>query len=615
MTKELEKITYKIKPGHPFPMGVTREADGVNISLQAPPSEPVRLLVYSWDRRKEKQLLSELLFPESGRTGKIICMKLEGLPEEFLYQFEIGGRLSPDPYARYLSGRERFGENRTEESCALCFSDAFDWEEDRPLQLPLEDTILYRLHVRGFTRHASSQVKAKGTFAGLREKIPYLKELGITMVELLPAYEFDEIHQPCQVYAMEEKAPVRVNYWGYAKAFYFAPKASYSYEKQPCRELKELVKELHRNGIELCMEFYFVPGTGKELILECLRYWVLEYHVDGFHVNSDVAPMQLLAEDPLLASTKLFGNWWGDAAGAVTGKEKKHLAEFHDGFLVDARRFLKGDEDQLQPLTQRMGCNPPGCGVVNYVANHDSLTLHDSVTYEKKHNEKNGENNRDGHPYNYSWNCGEEGESRRKKVLERRNRQVRNALLLVFASQGIPMLLAGDEFGRTRGGNSNAWCQDNEISWINWKLGRSRRELLEFTRELIAFRKAHKIFHMPLQLRYMDYGKNGYPDVSYHGTRAWYSDFDAYSRHIGIMYCGEYAKYAGGEPEDFFYVALNAHWEPHVLALPNLPKGRLWYVLMSTETGVDGFLEKELLLENQKELIAAPRSSAILIGK
>lgn len=595
-------------------MGVTRETDGINISVQAPETAEVKLLVYENRGHSKRKMLAELPFPENGRTGKLICMKVDGLPEEFAYNFRIGGRVEADSYARYILDREQYRKSVRQESQALCYRDTFDWEGDRPLALPMEDTILYRLHVRGFTKHASSGVKARGTFAGIKEKIPYLKELGITMLELLPAYEFDELQKTHHQPSAEEQTPVRMNYWGYGNAFYFAPKASYSEKNEAYTELKDLVKELHRNGIELCMEFYFVPGTRKDYILECLRYWVLEYHIDGFHVNADVAPVQMIAEEPLLSSTKLFGTWWGDTSSVRNEGEKKHLAEFHDGFMVDARRFLKGDEDLLQALLHRMNLNPPGHSVVNYIANHDSLTLHDSVTYEMKHNEKNGENNRDGNPYNYSWNCGEEGETRRKKVVERREKQVRNALMLVFLSQGVPMLLAGDEFGRTKGGNSNAWCQDNEISWINWKLSQRRTALLEFTKALIAFRKSHRIFHMPQQLKYMDYGKNGYPDVSYHGSRAWYPDLDAYSRHVGIMYCGEYTKYENAEPEDFYYIALNSHWEEHILALPNLPKGKSWYELVSTATCPDGFLQEKRLLENQKEYPAAPRSCTILVG-
>lgn len=611
MTTGAEQKIYNIRKGHPFPMGLTREADGINVSVQVPETEEAWFIIYGKKASGKRKQIAEIPFPKNGRIGKVVCMKVEGLPEEFAYNFRIGEAEQTDAYAKYLPDRERFGA-LWKESCALCYRDDFDWESDKPLQLPMEDTILYRLHVRGFTKHASSKVQARGTFAGIKEKIPYLKELGITMVELLPAYEFDEIARPAPENTIKEQDG-RLNYWGYTNAFYFAPKASFSQNGQAYTELKELVKELHKNGIELCMEFYFIPGTRKDFIIECLRYWVMEYHIDGFHINSDVAPMQMIAEDPLLASTKLFGAWWGDTE--CYRKERKHLAEFHDGFMMDARRFLKGDEGQLQSLSYRMIANPAGCGIINYMANHDSLTLHDCVTYEKKRNEKNGENNRDGSVYNYSWNCGEEGESRRKKVLERRERQVRNALSMVFLSQGIPMLLAGDEFGRTKGGNNNAWCQDNDISWINWNLNQSRSAQLAFVKALIAFRKEHRIFHMPNQLKSMDYGKNGYPDVSCHGTRAWYADYDAYNRHIGIMYCGEYVKYVQENTEDFYYVAFNSHWEEHALALPNLPKGKSWYEIMSTDKVGNEFLEKEQLLENQKEFMAVPRSCTILVGK
>lgn len=611
MTTGAEKITYSIKKGHPLPMGLTREADGINVSVQVPETEAAELILYKTGNGGKRKESLRIPFPEEGRLGKILCMKVEGLPDEFAYNFRVGGEICTDIYAKYLPEREHFGAP-WKETCALCYQDDFDWEGDRTLNLPLEDTILYRLHVRGFTKHISSMVQARGTFAGIKEKIPYLKELGITMIELLPAYEFDEIHRPLPENVMKEQDG-RTNYWGYTNAFYFAPKAAYSQSGKAYTELKELVRELHKNGIEICMEFYFVPGTRKDFVTECLRYWLQEYHIDGFHINSDVAPMQMIAEDPLLATTKLFGAWWGGNDTAWKGK--KHLAEFHDGFMMDGRRFLKGDEGQLQTLSYRMLANPEGVGIVNYMANHDSLTLWDSVTYERKRNEKNGENNRDGSAYNHSWNCGEEGESRRKKVLERRDRQMRNALSLVFLSQGIPMLLAGDELGRTKGGNNNAWCQDNETSWINWKLNTRRSELLRFVIELIKFRKEHRIFHMPKQLKSMDYGKNGYPDVSCHGTRAWYPDYEAYNRHIGMMFCGEYTRYVQEKEEDFYYVAWNSHWEQHMLALPNLPKGKCWYELMSTDKVGDEFQKEAKLLDNQKEFIAVPRSCTILVGR
>ncbi len=265
---KLDKMKYNIKEGHPFPMGVTREVDGINISVQAPEKMPVKFLVYKKLRYTGKEQPEKIPFPESGRMGKIICMKVEGLPESFAYHFQIGNEIETDSYAKYILGREQFGKNLGNRCCAFCFSNTYNWEGDRKPNIPMEDTILYRLHVRGFTKHASSQVngKARGTFAGIKEKIPYLKELGITTVELLPAYEFDEV--PKLSYEPSAKqGQSRINYWGYTDAYYFSPKASYSECGKAYIELKDLVKELHKNGIELCMEFYFIPGTRKEYIL------------------------------------------------------------------------------------------------------------------------------------------------------------------------------------------------------------------------------------------------------------------------------------------------------------------------------------------------------------
>lgn len=609
----------KEKKGTPFLLGATIQEDGVNFAVVTEEND-VSLLLYPKEGGEEAERIK---FPSANRQGNIAYMYVGGLEtDKYEYNFMCGDTLVVDPYAKRISGKGRWGQTQTEGLRAAFHTASFDWQGDKPLRIPYEDSILYRMHVRGFTKHSSSNVKNRGTYRGIIEKIPYMKELGITMIELMPVHEFDEVMIPdFPIYVHEiknsEKTSSMVNYWGYTGGFYFAPKTAYAASADACTEFKELVRELHKNGIEIGVEFYFVSGTKSYLILDCLKYWVSEYHLDAIHINSDVAPMQLIAQEPFLTEIKLFANNWNADTQPFTRKERfRNLGEFNDGFLVDIRRFLKGDENQVNAFLSRMTRNPEKMGVVNYVANHDSLTLADMTAYEKKHNEANGEGNRDGNYYNYSWNCGAEGASRRKKVLERREQQVRNALTLLFLGQGTPMLFAGDELGRTTGGNNNPYCQDNEISWVNWRLSAKKEELLRFVKELIAFRKNHRIFHMPEPLKLMDYAGAGCPDLSYHGVKPWYPEMDAYSRHIALMYCGAYAKLHGFEEDSSFYLACNVHWEEHEFALPNAPRGKKWYAVLNTGNVVKPSLPvSERELENQKKIKVSSRTIIVLIAK
>ena len=443
----------------------------------------------------------------------------------------------------------------------------------------------------------------------------------------MPVYEFSELasmdNPELKKYAPLDGGEPRINYWGYSpKAYYFAPKASYAASDNPVQELKELIKELHRNGIELVLEFYFPKGTKASLVLNCIRYWVVEYHIDGVHINRDGAPVEALAQDPLLSHTKIFSESF--ALDEIYEEKAvpafRNLAEYNDGFMLDGRRFLKGDEGQLAAFTWRTRRSPARHGVINYMANHNGFTLMDLVSYDEKHNEANGEANRDGSNVNYSWNCGEEGPSRKKRLLKLRMQQLRNAFAILLLSQGTPLIYAGDERGNSQSGNNNAWCQDNEISWIPWKTGKTETGLLAYVKGLIAFRKAHPVFRQSRELQMMDYLSCGYPDVSYHGKQAWFADFENYSRSVGILYAGSYVE-AGTEEkgkDDFFYVAYNMHWMPHEYALPGLPGEALWRV--AVDTGIEGadsiYQEgQEPVLEDQRMITVPERTIMVLIGK
>lgn len=506
-------------------------------------------------------------------------------------------------------------------------------EKDVMPQIAYEELCLYQLHMRGFTKHSSSGVKGKGTFLGLQEKIPYLKELGINGVLTLPIYDFDEIlengledvtREHLERYAKgniqteeenkeSEKQKKRLNYWGYTRrAAWFAPKASYAYHKeQPEKELKELIKSLHKENILFLMEMYFPEHTSPALIIECLRYWILEYHVDGFRVNDNVAPMQVLANDPIIGSVKLIANNWDTEAiyGKEALPERKVLAEANDRFLVHMRSFLKSDEGQIGAVLYHLRHNPPGKAVINYLTEFNTFTLQDLVSYDIKHNEENGENGRDGTDYNYSWNCGAEGVTRKKAILNLRKKQVKNAYLLMMLSQGTPMLLAGDEFGNSQNGNNNAYCQDNSTTWLNWNQRKTNEELFLFVKELIALRKEHPLLHKPEEFAGRDYISCGCPDISYHGTKAWYLDDSNYSRVVGILLCGSYVLLERKKTDWDFYFAYNFHWEPHEFELPKPVQGECWEILTDTSSQAE-LKEKCLLIPERTVVVLASKKAA-----
>lgn len=609
-----------------YPMGLTRIDGGIHVSVVAAAKE-CSLLLFPQEaantrRKADRKEKARIPFPESGRLGDVweMTVRGEGL-ERFEYAFEADGVRFADPCGHSFHGREQWGrlEQMDILPTAPVHHDPFDWEGDKPLSIPYEDCVVYRAHVRGFTKHVSAGVEGRGTFAGVTEKIPYLKELGITTLELLPVAEFQEIMMPEQVDGNpfgDSEPTGKINYWGYAAAYYYAPKASYAGRgKDPVTEFKKMVKALHQAGIELVTELYFTGKESPAAVLDVVRFWVREFHVDGVHLTGGTQAW-MLAQDPYLTKTKLWTtSWEGVDAGTAA---QKHLGEYNDGFLIDMRRVLKGDEGQMNNLISRSRRNPAGCGVINYIAGTNGFTMMDMVSYEQKHNEANGEDNRDGSDFNYSWNCGMEGPARKKKILELRRKQLRNAVLLVFLSQGAPLLLAGDEFGNSQGGNNNAYCQDNETSWLNWNQVKSQEKLLEFVKYAIAFRKAHPIFHMEQEPRIMDYLACGHPDISYHGVNAWKPEYENFRRQIGILYCGEYGKREDGTPDDYFFVIYNMHWEPHEFALPNLPKDQQWMTVFDTsDDAANGFYRpgEELMLDSQKKYMAPPRSIVVFIGK
>ena len=607
------------QPGYPLLYGANKIADGYNFAVEAEEESQVSLLFY---KKKEEAPFWELELDGKYRTGRVFSVFIKKLNVSDLeYNFKIDGKVIQDPCAHRIIGREEFGvlpeDSPHKVRCGFLSPRAFDWENETAPELEYENMILYKVHVRGYTKQAKLPASVRGTFLGLTRMIPYWKELGINAVELMPAYEFEEISAARQeegLVALRSKE-TRINYWGYTSGYYFAPKSSYCATRDPEKEFREMIKAFHSAGIACIMEMYFPENTGIFTALQALQFWKRHYHVDGFHVLGEGVSPEILMRDGVLAGTKILASGM-DTERFYRGKIPPHrcFGEYNLGFLQDMRRFLKSDEDMVPAVQYRIQRNPDDHGVVNYITCQDGFTLNDLVSYNYKHNEANGENNEDGSCYNYSWNCGVEGPSRKLALRQMRERQMRAAFAMMLLSQGTPMLYGGDEIGNSQDGNNNAYCQDNPTGWINWKEMKRNASLLAFVKKAIAFRKAHPVLHTGSSMKEADYLGKGFPDLSFHGERAWFSNLENTSRMLGMMLCGEYSPEENGKKDDFIYVGYNFHWEPRNMALPNLPEGMKWKKVMDTEDlSCDGFYgeEGEICTKTVK---MGPRTVTVLIG-
>lgn len=609
---------YHLTKGEPYPLGVSVYQNKVNFAVVMNTREECGVLLYDKLSKKE---VARLPFHDKGRKGNIRYGAIEQLAaDSFLYLFYSGDKEVVDPYAKCLYKADRL-------YCELVDT-SYDWEDDAELRIPYQDSIFYLLHVKGFTRHRSSGVEHKGTFHGIMEKIPYLKELGITALELMPCYELREDSGQTEQDALPaymrkrykdaEKTLVKqkkkVNYWGYQNGYYFAPKRTYAAQDKPDVELKDMIKALHQNGIEVIMQFYFPQNVKHGYILEVLKYWILEYHIDGIHLKGEQLPVTLLATDPLFANVKLLYHDF-PMQEIYEPREQpiyKNLAYYRDDFMYDVRKFLKGDDNTLGSFTDYMRRNPQKAGTINFITNYYGFTLFDLVTYDRKHNEGNGEENRDGTDFNFSWNCGIEGKSRKKAVNLLRQRQMKNALAMVFLAQGTPLLRAGDEFMHTQGGNNNPYCQDNDISWLHWENMEKEPAFFEYVKNLIAFRKAHPVLRPEEASRLTDFLSCGYPDLSYHGEEAWKPGMENYNHQIGMMYCGSYAETEEKGKDHSIYLAYNMHWQKQYFALPKLPDGKKWELVFAT--GEQQRSERKGKTGKEEVLLGA-RTTAVYIGR
>ena len=608
MMKNTGHTSYEIRQGDPEILGTLCAFNGINFAAAIPDELPADLVLTDLKGRETKRIH---LLPEE-RTGEVSSVFIPGLkPDEIGYYYVIDGVHTEDPYA----SRIRNG---------ICYplSGMFDWDDDTPPQIPVRDLCIYKLHVRGFTKKAGSGAKHRGTFMGLSEKIPYITGLGFNAVELMPVYEFEDaltIRPYSEADAAEDgsvKAKAAVNYWGYAeKNYYFAPKEAYAASGDSVRAFRSMFKAFHQASAEVFLEMYFPPRTDPFLALRAVRYWKSVYHIDGFHFIGEGTPVCWLVSDPLLKKTKLMFERV-DAEWIYSGDAPKYrnILEYNDDFMHVGRSLLKGDEGQIEKFSGYIRRNPQTHGYVNYMANVNGFTLYDMVSYDFKHNEANGEGNQDGTFLNFSWNCGAEGPSRKKNVKMLRMRQLKNALCYVFLSQGVPLLYAGDEMLNTQGGNNNAYSSDDPVGWTDWSSSKDASEIREFVRTLISIRRNNRIFHMTKELRGTDYRGYGFPDISFHDSKAWISNRDFVTRTLAVLYCGMYTREEDLPEENFFYTAYNAYWDAHPFALPVLPKGYLWYRVFSTAEEPSPE-EAEKPLKDQKYCECPPRTVCLLEGR
>lgn len=689
-----------LRAGRPQPFGATIVPGGINFAVFSRHAVACTLALF---HRGERKPFAEIPFPDSFRIGNVWAMVVFDLNyEEIEYGYRMHGPNRPhighrfnartillDPYARAVGGRSEWGAPVPRDDPmpfrGRVLLNDFDWQDDHQLEIPAEDLIIYEMHVRGFTRHESSGVKFPGTYAAIREKIPYLLELGVNAVELMPIQEFDERENDFHDPTTGQKL---LNYWGYATVDFFAPKSAYAamgHLGMEADELKALVKLLHRHGIEVILDVVFnhtgegnekgptisfrgldnktyymlkpdgsyqnFSGTGntlncnnpvvRNLVLDALRYWVSEYHIDGFRFDlasilgrdSEGRPLanppliESLAYDPVLGRTKLIAEAW-DAGGLYqVGSFPAYgrWSEWNGRYRDALRRFLKSDENMVGEMAQMIKGSPHmylergPTATINFVTCHDGFTLNDLVSYASKHNEGNGEDNRDGTNDNYSWNWGHEGPTDDPAINALRRRIMRNAIAILMVSQGVPMIFMGDEMAHTKRGNNNTYAQDNDINWIDWRQVGEQADQVSFVRNCIAFRKAHPILRRRYYLHERDLINSGMSDISWHGLKAGEPDWSDESRTLAFMLCGMHAILLPGRaPDDHIYVAMNMHWEDQVFELPVLQDGRRWHLF--TDTYYEPALGtcrpgEERPLSSQRSIAVRSRSVVILVGR
>lgn len=684
---------FPVRPGIYDLNGATPLQNGVNFTIHTCGGTSCELLLF---HRAQEEPFAVIPFPDAYKIGDVYSMIVYGLNiEEFEYAYRVDGPYRPekgllfdknnillDPYAKAVAGQRTWGIRWDHNYHARVVRDRFDWGDTPQSKKELCDLIIYELHVRDFTHHPSSGVRHRGTFSGLMEKIPYLKELGINAVELMPIFEFDETMNSRTVDGKQ-----LLECWGYNTVGFFAPNSSYAAaneHNQEGTEFKTLIRELHANGIEVILDvvfnhtaegnekgktisfkgldnniyymltpdgnYYNFSGCGntlncnhpvvQQLILECLRYWTINYRVDGFRFdlasilgrNEDGSPMnnppllRTLANDPILSNVKLIAEAW-DAGGLYqvgSFPASGRWAEWNGRYRDALRSFLKGEcwnawdaawsisgsGDLYGGFYDHNHNNYAGYNsCVNFLTCHDGFTLYDLYSYNEKHNEANGWNNTDGADDNRSWNCGVEGDTDDPEVLALRSRMIRNACAVLMCSRGTPMFLSGDEFGNTKFGNNNSYCQDNITSWLDWRMLEKNRDLFEFFKFMIAFRKQHPVIHKQLPTSVC-----GMDPIHTHNVNADQTDIPRDARTFCVSFAG-YDKEKGHD--DLIYIAVNTFWEDVTITLPDLHGRGAWHLNVNTYGDGNGkyCYPDEEAARIDHSFVMRSRSVAVFTGK
>lgn len=713
--KEQNLVSRITLPGYPLPLGATLDSRGVQFSIFSRHAKTVTLELY--ETADPDSSFEEIkLDPDLNKTGDIWHVWVAGLKEGQLYAYRIDGEYNPeeghrfnkfklllDPYARAVSGsfnwnmadargfdslgRMKDGVLSTKDSghgapkCVVINHD-FDWF-DRPLKKHFTDTIIYELHVKGFSFHQSSPVEHKGTYRGIIELIPYLKELGVSAVELLPIHEFDETEN---ININPETGVQLKNYWGYSTISFFAPRGRYSSSGssgEQVYEFKEMVRDLHNAGIEVILDVVFnhtaegdhtgptlcfrgidnkiyymlekdkryyknYAGCGntfncnntlvREFIIDCLKYWVIEMHIDGFrfdlasilgrdedgNILANPPLIERIEADPILRTTKIIAEAW-DAAGAYqVGNFPGRWAEWNGKYRDDVRRFWRGDDNMTGVFSTRItgssdlyGNSRSPLHSINFITCHDGFTLNDLICYSRKHNEANGEGNRDGDNNSFSNNWGIEGMDATGMLEHLRGTMLRNYITTLFLSQGTPMIMAGDEFRRTQQGNNNAYCQDSEISWIDWTFKEKNRDLFEFTKKIIQFRKNHPIFRRKTFFKGVRDAGYASPDIVWHGVHIGQPDWSPLSKFIACVLNGQYARIDTGVDDADFYLAFNPSPFTYTVEIPESPSGLAWKRIIDTSLATpDDFVsEKDAKPLSSPHYLMKRRSMLVLIAE
>lgn len=634
-------MKYTLKRGDFLHLGTRVQGATAIITFEVTTSDPAAILFYEMSGDALCfHLVEEIPMTDEFRIGRIFSVAISGIDfAKYAYLLRRNGTVECDPCASLIFGREIWcDKERVNDGYAVYggfVTHEYEWQNGFETPVSPEDMVMYKLHIRGFTMGQNFRDAYKGNYRGLLQKLNDLKNLGVTTLECMPLYDFEEWMYrmksemvPGKRMRLVPDEPYSVNYWGYGKANYFAPKASYFGGKSADVHAKEMIDAIHGHGMEIVLLFSFDPACSDNFIVECLKYWVREYHIDGVHLVGSGLPIERIARDPYLGRTKIF---YDQFPAELLEQEKKygykHLFRYDSGFLYPLRKLQNHKDGSIIEFANGMKRQAGAFGYVNFAANNNGFTLYDAYSYSEKHNEKNGEGNRDGENFNFSHNYGWEGETKNKQILSVRSQHVRLALAATLLSQGIPLILSGDELFNSQEGNNNAYCQDNEIGWVNFSRKKSSQNLKAYVKNLITFRQTHTVLSAENPVEMTDYHHYGVPDLSYHGREPWTMWLSDDKKSIGMMYYHLYARTLQRAKKDTppevleqmeaaeedVYLCFNFYFDDETFALPKLPGRRKWFYV--TNTAEDVWEPSEEPLSVQHEITVPGQTLTILVGR